>query len=123
MLRRIQRNMRLRSVRKKRKRAAEKVPMILRDVLAVDRTRLANQRTVLSFFRTGLSLVVTALAIFEFKQGDIWYMRAAWAMIGLGIAVMIAGFISYFATKRSIKKSYRKDAASNNAASKNTVTR
>lgn len=97
--------------------------MILRDVLAVDRTRLANQRTVLSFFRTGLSLVVTALAIFEFKQGDIWYLRAAWAMIGLGIAVMIAGFISYFATKQSIRKSYRKDAADNNAAAKNTVAR
>lgn len=80
--------------------------MILRDTLAVDRTRLANQRTLLSFFRTGLSLVVTALAIFEFKRDDIWYMRSAWALIGLGLIIIITGFISYFVTKRRIVKSY-----------------
>ncbi len=109
MLRSIRRSIRLRSLRKQRKQTAEQVQLILRDVLAVDRTRLANQRTVLSFFRTGLSLVVTALAIFEFKRDDIWYVRAAWALIGLGVLVIIAGFISYFVTKRRIKKSYHTD--------------
>ncbi len=88
------------------KKKVEKLPMILRDTLAVDRTRLANQRTLLSFFRTGLSLIVTALAIFEFKQDDEAYLFSAWALIALGIFVIIIGFISFFVTKRHIANSY-----------------
>lgn len=93
---------------RKSKPKPEKLPMILRDTLAVDRTRLANQRTLLSFFRTGLSLVVTALAIFEFKRDDVWYIRAAWALIGIGLIVTILGFISFFAVKKNIVRSYTK---------------
>ncbi len=96
----------LKQLRRKPKETPKKLPMILRDTLAVDRTRLANQRTLLSFFRTGLSLVVTALAIFEFKQDDRIYLLSGWGLIGLGISVILLGFISYFITKRRIAQSY-----------------
>ncbi|MFN7116662.1 MAG: YidH family protein [Saprospiraceae bacterium] len=86
----------------------EKLDLILRDTLAIERTRLANERTLLAFFRTGLSLIVTALAIFEFKE-DPWYMRSAWGLIILGAAVIIFGVISYIITKRRIANSYKNE--------------
>ncbi len=87
-----------------------KLDLILRDTLAIERTRLANERTLLAFFRTGLSLIVTALAIFEFKEGT-WYIRSAWALIGLGITVILIGVFSYFATKRHLANSYHTDTS------------
>lgn len=91
----------------------EKLDLILRDTLAIERTRLANERTLLAFFRTGLSLIIMALAIFEFKENT-WYIRSAWALIGFGMLVIIFGIISYFITKRRIANSYeaenKKDA-------------
>lgn len=84
---------------------SEKLDIILRDTLAVERTRLANERTLLAFFRTGLSLIVTALAIFEFKE-DRWYFRSAWALIVLGVAVIIFGFLNYLVTKLRIQNYY-----------------
>lgn len=84
----------------------EKLDLILRDTLAVERTRLANERTLLAFFRTGLSLIVTALAIFELKE-NLWYIRAAWLLVVLGATVIIVGGVRYYITKRRIANSYK----------------
>ncbi len=80
----------------------ERLPLILRDELAVERTHLANQRTFLAFFRTGLALIVTAMAILEFKKDDYYYHIAAIALLVLGAITMIGGTISYFVSKRRI---------------------
>lgn len=84
----------------------EKLDLILRDTLAIERTRLANQRTFLAFFRTGLALVVTALAIFEFKHDDIWYIRVAYGLAIFGGIVIIAGIINYFIIRHRIINNY-----------------
>lgn len=80
--------------------------IILRDFLAIDRTRLANQRTLLSFLRTGLYLFVTALAVNKVGflselqfLGDIF--------IGLSILTTILGIVNYFLMRRKIEKHYR----------------
>jgi putative membrane protein len=50
--------------------------LILADHLALDRTRLANERTLLAYIRTAFMLVVagvTALKLFvELASGDSW---------------------------------------------------
>lgn len=46
--------------------------LILRDKLALSRTKLANQHTLLSFVRTGIYFVVTALGV-----ASIWGTKAA----------------------------------------------
>lgn len=80
--------------------------LILRDILAIDRTKLANQRTLLSYSRTGFSFIVTALAIFEFSEGGIWIDIGAWALIVLGLVVMVIGFVIYAKMNRDIYKCY-----------------
>ena len=43
--------------------------LILRDVLAIDRTRLANERTLLAWFRTALMLFVTGVTLIKLFEG------------------------------------------------------
>lgn len=82
----------------------------LTDSLAIDRTHLANQRTLLSYLRTGLYLVIAALAIFQLKD-EKEITIAAWYMIGVGAFVALIGIINYFLMRRKIKKSYSKSEA------------
>ncbi len=83
----------------------ERNELILRDTLAIDRTRLANQRTLLAFVRTGLYLIVTALAIFEFTHAGTrsW---PAWILIVVGGAVIVGGFLNYLYMRHKIERSY-----------------
>jgi putative membrane protein len=80
--------------------------LILRDTLAIDRTRLANQRTFLAFVRTGIYFIATALGIFHLdeKGGLDWL---AWAFVVIGIASMITGIINYFVIRRKIIRIYK----------------
>ena len=41
--------------------------IILRDYLAIERTRMANERTLLSFLRTGLYLIMTGFSMLELE--------------------------------------------------------
>jgi putative membrane protein len=43
--------------------------LILRDVLAIDRTRLANERTLLSWLRTALMLLVSGVTLLKLFEG------------------------------------------------------
>ncbi len=88
----------------------KKEELKLTDALAIDRTYLANQRTLLSYLRTGLYLVIAALAIFQLKDEN-EITIAAWYMIGVGALVALIGIVNYFLMRRKIKKSYSESEA------------
>ena len=78
----------------------------LRDQLARDRTRMANERTLLAYGRTAIMLLAsgaTALKLY----GDEPTMRiAGWALIGAASMMLALGvlrFIRYQATIQSIE--------------------
>lgn len=79
--------------------------LILRDFLAIDRTRLANQRTLLSFFRSGLYLFVTAVAVDRVPglEDLQWLTFFVWV---LGISVIILGLVNYLLMRKKIMKAY-----------------
>ncbi len=78
----------------------------LRDYLAIDRTVLANRRTLLSFVRTGIYFFFTGLAILHIEAlHDFAYY--IYPLFGLGVLVIIAGFISYFRVRKRILLGYR----------------
>lgn len=68
--------------------------MLLRDCLALDRTRLANERTLLAYVRTAFMLVVagaTALKLFVDTPGVV---ITAWALIVSGfVGLAFGGFV------------------------------
>lgn len=80
--------------------------IILRDFLAIDRTRLANQRTLLSFLRTGLYLLVTDLAVqkVEMLEG-LSYLGGIF--VALSAATVVIGVVNYLAMRKKIEAHYR----------------
>ena len=59
--------------------------MILRDHLAVERTRLAGERTVLAYARTALALFAGAATLAHFYGPDAGVATAV--LVGAGVAV------------------------------------
>ena len=73
--------------------------LILRDHLALDRTRLANERTLLAYIRTAFMLLVAGATALKFFAETPAVVITAWLFIVLG--VIVAGFGAWrFVTMR-----------------------
>lgn len=80
--------------------------LILRDFLAVDRTRLANQRTLLSMIRTGLYLVIMGLSVLSLETLEALKKFAPLFFL-IGLAVIVLGAINYRKNDRKITEMYQ----------------
>ena len=77
--------------------------LITRDYLAIERTRLANERTFLSYFRTAVVLLSSGIAVLKLEEiSDLGLF-----LLLLGPAIMVLGIIRFLYVKRQIKKYYR----------------
>lgn len=76
--------------------------LILRDELAIDRTLLANERTVLAYLRGSLTLVIAGVTFLHFfDKGILLYVGAL--CLPLGVAAGILGVLRYRKMDRSIR--------------------
>ncbi|WP_421871071.1 DUF202 domain-containing protein [Marinoscillum sp.] len=80
--------------------------MILRDYLAIDRTKLANQRTLLSFIRTSLYLVISGIALMKVKalEGISWL---GYAVLIISAVVLTIGVSNYLIFRYKIRSGYQ----------------
>ena len=80
--------------------------LITRDYLAIERTRLANERTFLSYFRTAVVLLSSGIAMVQLEMleeiSDLGFF-----LLLLGPAILILGIIRFLYVKRQIKKYYK----------------
>ena len=67
--------------------------MILSDYLAVERTVMANQRSLLACIRTALSLIVAGASFIKFS-GYLWVETVGWVFIPLGAMLIIVGAVA-----------------------------
>jgi len=82
-----------------------KEEIILRDHLAMERTKLANERTLLSYIRTSLYLLLGGIAFLGMKDlSDIRFM--GYFSLGLSVALLIIGIVRFLQLKKHIKKLY-----------------
>lgn len=77
--------------------------LILRDLLATDRTALANERTLLAYIRTALSLIVAGSSFVKFS-GMLLIEVIGYILIPLGIIIGILGLYRFVQTKKDLKK-------------------
>lgn len=79
--------------------------IILRDFLALERTRLANERTLMSYVRTALFFLTGGVALLEIKYlnhiRDIGYFSMVLSGFTLGF-----GIFRYWVLAKRIKKFY-----------------
>jgi putative membrane protein len=75
--------------------------LILRDELAIDRTLLANERTLFSYLRSGVALLIAGVSIIHFSQEG-WFWAVGIACIPTGLITGIVGAIRYRRMNQSI---------------------
>lgn len=73
--------------------------IILRDYLALERTRLANERTLFSYIRTSLYLLTVGMGILEIKSiQHLW--AVAWICLVVSIVLFVIGVYRYYQLKK-----------------------
>lgn len=80
--------------------------LILREKLAIERTKMANQSTLLAFLRTAMYFFVAGLSInqlLEFNQKHL----VSIIMYIFSLILLIYGFAHFFKQKKWIKNQYK----------------
>ncbi len=76
--------------------------LILRDVLAADRTQLANERTLLSYLRTALTLFIAGVSFIRFFDNLIVEI-IGWLFVPLGFWVSWVGAVRFRKMKKPLE--------------------
>ncbi len=79
--------------------------VILRDYLAIERTRLANERTLLSYIRSSLYLLLGGIAFFQLKDFPDFKYLAILSLI-FSALFFIIGVYRFVLLKKSLKRLY-----------------
>ena len=79
--------------------------LILRDHLALIRTRLANERTLLSYIRSTLYLLIGGIALIQVEgYGDLRW--AGYVSLFLCVASVVVGVFRYWTLRRQLTRYY-----------------
>jgi len=77
--------------------------LILRDLLAADRTVLANERTFLAFIRTALTLLVGGVTFVRWFDNFL-VIIIGWTFLPLAVLVMFLGVRKYIQMRRTLSR-------------------
>lgn len=82
--------------------------IILRDFLALERTTLANERTLFSYIRTSLYLILGGIAFVQLES----FRSIQWLgylSFVLSLVLIIYGFVRYVQLRQKLGKLYNDD--------------
>ena len=78
--------------------------LVLREYLAIERTRLANERTLLTYIRTGLYFLVAGSTLGHFVDTAFWNMLDVPTII-VGAGIMVLGVVRFVRVSAQIRRS------------------
>lgn len=78
--------------------------LVLREYLAIERTRLANERTLLTYIRTGLYFLVAGSTIGHLVDTSFWKIMDL-PLILAGVVITLIGIGRFMVVAREIKNS------------------
>lgn len=85
-----------------------KIELSNNDLLAIDRTKMANERTFLAYFRTFIVFLSSAVAIIKLEVlQEIIFL--GYALLMVSPILLLIGIWRFFRMKRHLKKFYRED--------------
>jgi putative membrane protein len=88
------------------KSTAEAAKLSMNDILAMERTSMANERTFLAYIRTSLTLIVPGLTGVEFANSPSLKVVAA-MFVPLGVLVILVGAARFY-KKRKVTRLLKK---------------
>lgn len=94
--------------------------LVLREYLAIERTRLANEATLLAYIRTGLYFLVAGSTLGHLVESKFWII-AGTPLIFVGLAIMIIGMVRYYRLRKSIEASRKSIGNSSEAFVKSVI--
>jgi putative membrane protein len=90
---------------KKNNEFENKEKIILRDYLALERTRLANERTIFSYIRTSLYMLLAGIAMLQMKGlEEIKWL--GFVSLALSVIILVFGIFKYYQLKNKLKQYY-----------------
>jgi putative membrane protein len=78
--------------------------LVLREYLAIERTKLANESTLLAYIRTGLYFLVAGSSLGAVIETTFWDITAV-PLVITGFIIMILGVARYFYLRKKIEES------------------
>lgn len=78
--------------------------LVLREYLALERTKLANERTLLTYIRTGLYFLVAGSTLGHLIDTPFWNILGV-PLVVVGLLIVLFGMIRYIRVSRAITKS------------------
>lgn len=87
--------------------------VILRDYLAIERTRLANERTLLSYVRSSLYLLLGSIGFFQLTDYPNFKYLAITALV-FSVVFFVIGVYRFTLLKKSLKRLYYKTVSQEN---------
>ena len=82
-----------------------RVPLILRDYLALERTRLSNERTLLSYIRSSLYLLIGGIALIQIEgYGDLRYV--GYFALLLCVLFVVVGVLRFYRLRQQLERQY-----------------
>jgi putative membrane protein len=79
--------------------------IILRDFLALERTTLANERTLFAYLRAGIYMVIAGIAFLELEE-FIDLVWLSYALFTISFFLFLFGFIRFFILKNKLDVYY-----------------
>ncbi len=82
--------------------------IILRDFLALERTTLANERTLFAYIRTSLYLILGGIGFVQLKD----FENIRWLgffSFGLSAILIVFGLLRFFKLRKKLQKYYDED--------------
>jgi len=78
--------------------------LVLREHLAIERTRLANETTMLAYIRTGLYFIVAGSTLGQVVHTVFWQMAGVPVLI-IGLIIIGFGTVRFMRVRKSIEAS------------------
>jgi putative membrane protein len=78
--------------------------LVLREYLAIERTKLANERTLLTYIRTGLYFLVAGSTLGYVVDSPFWNTMG-WPLVAVGVLIGLFGGVRFKRVAKKIKES------------------
>ena len=82
----------------------QKESLLFRDLLAVERTRMANERTLMTYIRTSLMIFASGVSLIEIYKDILFLQILGAVLLPIAVVMIVVSAIRYMNMKKNIRR-------------------